>query len=272
MPVLPWALVACEIAVVVPPVKGKVRDAEYDDDVLRLWCCFRRFDIPSDPGVSSGVGVSPIRRIGCRSPGGLPAVIGSPVIAVVGLALPVTEPPGFLLIDMREVIETLEDREPGRRGDGCRGLLWIGIVIGGGEGKTVLTTSGCGCSCCSCSSYGSASGSLSSAATSGKGCTISGVDIVMGSGAASVGAWAKSRESEEGPAEGVEFARDLWGNGRGAVNDSSTSGSAGMGKGSSTSTGLGSVSIVGEVTRLENARFLEAWAWVCWVQSSTSSI
>jgi len=87
-----------------------------------------------------------------------------------------------------------------------------------------------------------------------------------------VGACARSRESEEGPAEGVEFARDLAGNGRGVVNDSSTSGSAGTGNGSSTSTGLGSVSAVGEVTRLEYARLLEACVWVCWVQSSTSSI
>ena len=87
-----------------------------------------------------------------------------------------------------------------------------------------------------------------------------------------MGACARSREREEGPAEGVEFARDLAGNGRGAVNGSSTSGSTGTGNGSSTSTGLGSVSAVGEVTRLEYARLLEACVWVCWVQSSTSSI
>lgn len=95
---------------------------------------------------------------------------------------------------------------------------------------------------------------------------------MIGSGVTSVGAWAKSRESEEGPAEGVEFARDLAGKGRGVVNDSSTSGSAGMGNGSSTITGFVSVSIVGEVTRLGGARRFEAWVCVCCDQSSTSSI
>ena len=251
-------MVACEIAVVVPLVKGKPRDTEYDDVDLRLWCCFRRFDIPSD-GDPSGVGVSPFDRTAGRSPGNLPAVIGSPVIAVVGLALPVTDPPGFRPIDMREVIETFEDLEPGRMGDSCCGLLWKGIVIDGGEGDTVLTTSGRSRSCCSCCSGGSTSGSSLSVTISGGGCALFGVAAVIGSGVASMGAWAKSRESEEGPAEGIEFARDLVGNGRGVVNDSSTSGSAGMGNGSSTRTGLGSVSIVGEVTRLVYVRLLEAW-------------
>lgn len=65
-----------------------------------------------------------------------------------------------------------------------------------------------------------------------------------------MGACAKSRESEDGPAEGVEFARDLAGNGRGVENDSSTSGSAGIGNGSSAGTGFDSVSIVGDVTLL----------------------
>jgi len=74
-------------------------------------------------GDPSGVGVSPARRTAGGSPGNLPVVIGSPVIAVVGLALPVTVPPGLILIDIREVTETFEDREPGRSGDCCRGLL-----------------------------------------------------------------------------------------------------------------------------------------------------
>lgn len=112
-------MVACEIAVVVPLVKGKPRDTEYVDVDLRLWCCFRRFDIPSD-GDPSDVGVSPFRRTAGRSPGNLPAVIGSPVMAVVGLAFPVTDPRP---IDMREVIETFEARDPGRIGDSCCGLL-----------------------------------------------------------------------------------------------------------------------------------------------------
>jgi len=269
MSVLPWALVACETAVVVPLVTGKVRATEYDDIVLRLWCCLRRLDIPSD-GDSSGIEVSPAGRTTGRSPDNPPAVIGDPVIAVVGVALPVTDPPGFLPIDMREVIETFEDREPGRRGDGsCCGLLWNGITIGGGEGETVSTISNCTCSCCSSNST---SGSPPSTVTSGNGCSVPGVGVAIGSGVTSACAWARSRESEEGPAERAEFARDLAGNGRGVVNDSSTSGSAGTGNGSSTTTGLDSVSIVGEVTRLEYARFLEAWVWVCWVQSSTSRI
>lgn len=150
-----------------PLVKGKVRETAYDD-VLRLWCCFRRFDIPSD-GDPSGVGVSPVSRTADRSPGSLPAVIGKPVMAVVGLALPVIDPPGFRPIDMREVTETLEDREPGRMGDcGC-GLLRIGIVIGDGESETMSTTSGCDASCCSCCSCDS----LSSVVTSGNGCVFS---------------------------------------------------------------------------------------------------
>ena len=136
-------MVACEIAVVVPPVKGKPRDNEYDDVDLRLWCCLRRFDIPSD-GDPSDVVVSPFRRTADRSPGILPTVIGSPVTAVVGLALPVADPPGFRPIDMREVIETFEAREAGRMGDSCCGLLWKGIMIGDGEGDTVLVISGRG--------------------------------------------------------------------------------------------------------------------------------
>ena len=129
-----------------PLVKGKVRDTEYDDVVLRLWCCFKRFDIPSD-GDPSGVGVSPFRCGARVSPGNLPAVIGSPVIAVVGLALPFIDPPGFRPMDIREVIETFEDREPGRMGDCGSGLLCIGIVIGCGESKIVSTTSDGGRSC-----------------------------------------------------------------------------------------------------------------------------
>ena len=253
--VLPWTSVACEIAVVVPLVKGKFRDTGYDDVVLRRWCCFRRFDIPSNGG-SSGVGVS-VRRVPGKSPGSLPAVIGRPVIAVVGLALPVTDPPG-----LRDVIETFDDREPGRLGDcGC-GLLKSGIVIGGGE--IVSATPDWDSSCCSC---GSTWNSWSSFVTSRGGSVI-----MIGSGVTSVGACAKSRESEEGPAEGIEFARDLAGKGRGAVNDSSTSGSAGTSNGSSISTGFVSVSIGGEATRLVYARLLEACVWVCWAQSSTSSI
>jgi len=73
-------------------------------------------------GDPSGVGVSPARRTAGKSPGNL-LVVGSPVIAVVGLAFPVTVPPGFIPIDIREVTETFEDREPGRSGDSCRGLL-----------------------------------------------------------------------------------------------------------------------------------------------------
>jgi len=239
----------------VPPVNGKLRVTEYDDDALRLWCCFRRFDIPSD-GDPSGVGVSPTRRTTGRSPVILPVVIGSPVIAVVELALPVTDPPGFRPIDMREVIEIFEDREPGRMGDRRGGLLWKGVAIGGGEGEIESATSDCSCSCCSCCSCGSSCSSLSSIVISGNGCAFSAVGVVMGSAVASVAAWANSRESEEGPADGFEFARDLVGNGRGVVKDSSTSGSAGMGNGSSTSAGLGSVSIVREVTRLEYTRLL----------------
>jgi len=174
MSVLPWTLVACEIAVVVPPVKGNPRDAGYDDVDLRLWCCLRMFDIPSD-GDPSDVGVSPFRRAAGRSPGNLPAVIGSPVIAVVGLALPVTDPPGFRPIDMREVIETFEDREPGRMGDSCCGLLWKGIVICGGEGVTVSATSGCSCCC----SGGSTSDSSLSVTISGGGRALSGIASVV---------------------------------------------------------------------------------------------
>lgn len=250
--------------VVVPVVKGKVRGTVYDDDALRLWCCFRRFDIPSD-GDPSGVGVSPVSRAGGRSPGSFPAVIGKPVTAVVGLAFPVTDPAGFRPIDMREVMETFEDREPGRMGDcGC-GLLRSGIAIGGREGETISTTSGCNCSC------GSTRGSSSFMVVSGNGCALSSVCVVIGSCVTSVDAWAKSRESDEGPAEGVEFVRDLAGNGRDVVNDSSTSGSAGTGNGSSATAGFVSISIVGDVTRLANTRRLEAWVCVC-VQSSTSSI
>ena len=143
--------------------------------------------MPSD-GDPSGVGVSPFRRTIGKSPGILPAVIGNPITAVVGLALPVTDPPGFRPIDKREVIETFEDREPGRIGDcGC-GLLRKGIVIGGGEGDIVSVTSDCGCSCCSWCSGDSTSGSSLSAATSTGGCALTGVGAVIGSGAASVGA------------------------------------------------------------------------------------
>lgn len=175
---------ACEIAVVVPLVKGKPRDIEYDDVDLRLWCCFRRLDIPSDDGYSSGVGVSPLRRTAGSSPGNLPAVAGEPVIAVVGVALPVTDPPGFRPMDMREVIETFEDREPGRMGDcGC-GLLRRGIVIGGGEGDTVTMTPGSGSSCSSCCSAISTSGPLSSVTISGGGCDSFDISVMIGSGVA----------------------------------------------------------------------------------------
>lgn len=78
--------------------------------------------MPSD-GDPSGVGISPVRSAVAKSPDAFPAVIGRPVTAVVGLALLVTDTPGFRPIDIREVIETFEDREPGRMGDcGC-GLL-----------------------------------------------------------------------------------------------------------------------------------------------------
>ena len=53
MSVLPWISVAHEIAVVIPLAKGKFQDTEHDDVVLRLWCDFRRLDVPSSRGFPS---------------------------------------------------------------------------------------------------------------------------------------------------------------------------------------------------------------------------
>lgn len=115
--------------------------------------------------------------------------------------------------DILDVVESRDAREPGRKGDDVRGcdiVAPVGGGTGGSDGPDSLGDNddddgGCGCGCGDRGS-GSEVGGVGASVLDG------GATTDVGSSGGSGDAWASKRESDEGPAEGVEFARWRVGN------------------------------------------------------------
>lgn len=134
--------------------------------------------------------------------------------------------------DILEVVESRDAREPGRNGDDVRGcdgeeLACRGNKGGDGAGTPLGDSDGDDGGGCSCSAAGGSVSELGGAWGTGASALDGGATTDVGSSDGSGDAWASNRESDEGPAEGVEFARGRVGNkcevgGCVALNESST--------------------------------------------------
>lgn len=116
--------------------------------------------------------------------------------------------------DILDVVESRDAREPGRNGEDVRGCDVAEHASGGTRGGDGPDSplgdndeaDGGGCGCGEGAGSGSELGSVGASALDGG--TATDADSSDGSG----DAWASNRDSDEGPAEGVEFARCREGN------------------------------------------------------------
>jgi hypothetical protein len=212
-----------------PDPKGDARATWYDAVRRR---CINNCDIPSESDFDGDGG--PASNAGSDD-NGTAENVGS-VNAVVATAftaageLVTVASVGGRAEDILDVVESRDAREPGRNGEDVRGCDVAEPADGGTKGgdgaDTPLSDSdgddGGGCGCGEGEGSGSELGGDIGTSTLDGGTTTD-----VGSSDDSRDAWASNRESDEGPADGVEFARGRAGNkcevgGCVALNESST--------------------------------------------------
>lgn len=190
-----------------PEPKGDARATRYDDVRRRF---ISNCDIPSESDSDGDGGPEDIGT--AENVGSVSAVVAI-AFAAAGELVTVASV-GGRAEDILDVVDNRDAREPGRNGEdvrGCGGLRPAnGVTTGGDESGTLGESNGEDGGSCGCSEEeGSGSevgGGVGASASDGGTTTDDGSSYDSGD------AWASNRESEEGPAEGVELARARVGN------------------------------------------------------------